>query len=139
MARTLNVARARIPPRRRRRRQILLVSLLPPENPTSAAGVKQGAATDGGVAFEHEATREPVSRRTRSRRRRAASIGRLPEEIMSFEIFVRLPAKDVLRCRAVCRSWRRLASVPDFLLAHHRRQPSLPLADHSHTESKYKG
>jgi hypothetical protein len=33
----------------------------------------------------------------------------------------------VLRCRAVCRSWRSLASEPAFLLDHHRHQPALHL------------
>ncbi|TVU07320.1 hypothetical protein EJB05_47370, partial [Eragrostis curvula] len=47
-----------------------------------------------------------------------------PEEILQ-EILIRLPAKSVLRCRAVCRSWRRLTSDPAFLVAHHRLQPTL--------------
>ncbi|GJN19540.1 hypothetical protein PR202_gb06827 [Eleusine coracana subsp. coracana] len=51
----------------------------------------------------------------------------LPEELVVWEILFRLPAKVLLRCLAVCRSWRRLTSAADFLLAHHRRQPSLPL------------
>lgn len=51
----------------------------------------------------------------------------LPEEIFGWEILVRLPAKDVVRCRAVCRAWRRLASTRDFLLENHLHQPSLPL------------
>ncbi|KAL6839758.1 hypothetical protein ACP4OV_030446 [Aristida adscensionis] len=51
---------------------------------------------------------------------------RRPDEILQ-EILVRLPAKSVLRCGAVCRSWRRLASDPAFLAAHHRRQPPLHL------------
>ncbi|CAL4888555.1 unnamed protein product [Urochloa decumbens] len=51
----------------------------------------------------------------------------LPEELVVWEILVRLPAKALPRCRAVCRSWRRLTSTADFLLAHHRHQPSLPL------------
>ncbi|KAK1677363.1 hypothetical protein QYE76_038211 [Lolium multiflorum] len=71
-------------------------------------------------------------------RRRVASVPRrrsragpdrlaaLPEEILH-DILVRLPANSVLRCRAVCRSWRRLASDPAFLLDHHRRQPELAL------------
>ncbi|KAG2565243.1 hypothetical protein PVAP13_7NG066017 [Panicum virgatum] len=41
------------------------------------------------------------------------------------EILVRLPAKSVLRCRAVCRGWRRLTTDPAFLVAHHRHQPTL--------------
>jgi hypothetical protein len=68
---------------------------------------------------------------TRARSRRiaaaAAAAPALPEEILVWEIFVRLPAKDVLRCGAVCRFWRGLTSTADFLLAHHRSQPSLPL------------
>ncbi|EAY93154.1 hypothetical protein OsI_14960 [Oryza sativa Indica Group] len=63
-------------------------------------------------------------RRARGERRAAAPS--VPEELL-WEILVRLPAKDVLRCRAVCRSWCRLATSADFLLAHHRLQPALPL------------
>ncbi|KAI5002401.1 hypothetical protein ZWY2020_027051 [Hordeum vulgare] len=51
----------------------------------------------------------------------------LPEEIAIWEILVRLPPKSLLRCRAVCRAWRRATSARDFLLAHHARQPTLPL------------
>ncbi|GJM98996.1 hypothetical protein PR202_ga16052 [Eleusine coracana subsp. coracana] len=51
----------------------------------------------------------------------------LPEDHVVWEILVRLPAKALLRCRAVCRSWRRLTSKATFLLGHHRRQPSLQL------------
>jgi F-box interacting protein len=50
----------------------------------------------------------------------------LPEEIL-LEILVRLPTNSVLRCRAVCQLWRRLAFAPAFLLDHHRRQPELQL------------
>ncbi|XBI21790.1 hypothetical protein VPH35_062878 [Triticum aestivum] len=52
----------------------------------------------------------------------------LLEEIVIWEILVRLPPKTLLRCRAVCRAWRRATSVRNFLLAHHGRQPALPLA-----------
>ncbi|CAM0880461.1 unnamed protein product [Alopecurus aequalis] len=51
------------------------------------------------------------------------------KEIVAFEILVRLPPKAILRCRAVCRDWRRIASARNFLVAHHRRQPSLRLAE----------
>ncbi|KAF7025827.1 hypothetical protein CFC21_037981 [Triticum aestivum] len=51
----------------------------------------------------------------------------LPEEISIWEILVRLPPKALLRCRAVCRTWRGATSTHDFLLAHHARQPALPL------------
>ncbi|KAM0880668.1 hypothetical protein ACQ4PT_033421 [Festuca glaucescens] len=53
---------------------------------------------------------------------------RLPEDLVLQEILTRLPSKPLLRCRAVCRSWRRrLTSDAAFLLAHHRRQPALQL------------
>jgi hypothetical protein len=53
---------------------------------------------------------------------------RLPEELILLEILTRLPSKPLLRCRAVCRSWRRcLTSHATFLLAHHSRQPELQL------------
>ncbi|XP_020155146.1 F-box protein At5g49610-like [Aegilops tauschii subsp. strangulata] len=51
----------------------------------------------------------------------------LPDEISIWEILVRLPPKPLLRCRAVCPAWRRATSARDFLLAHHARQPALPL------------
>ncbi|KAF7021996.1 hypothetical protein CFC21_034846 [Triticum aestivum] len=55
-------------------------------------------------------------------------LGGLPDEIAIWEILVRLPPKDLLRCRAVCRAWRCTTSTRDFLLTHHARQPSLPLS-----------
>lgn len=40
------------------------------------------------------------------------------------EILLRLPAKSVLRFRAVCKAWRRIAADPRFLAAHARRRPA---------------
>jgi F-box interacting protein len=58
----------------------------------------------------------------------AGGAPQLPEDLIIWEILTRLPVKPVLRCRAVCRSWRRcLTSDAKFLRAHHSRQPSLPL------------
>ncbi|XBI31871.1 hypothetical protein VPH35_055392 [Triticum aestivum] len=51
----------------------------------------------------------------------------LPDEIVAWEILVRLPPKSLLRCRAVCRAWRRTTSTRDFLLTHHAHQPTLPI------------
>lgn len=53
--------------------------------------------------------------------------GGLDDEMVLCEILVRLPARSVLRCRAVCTAWRRLTSDPAFLRAHHHRQRDLPL------------
>ncbi|KAF7039884.1 hypothetical protein CFC21_049827 [Triticum aestivum] len=53
--------------------------------------------------------------------------GGLPEEIVIWEILVRLPPKSLLRCRAVCRAWRSATSARDFLAAHHDHQPNLPI------------
>ncbi|XP_004963550.1 F-box protein At3g07870 [Setaria italica] len=39
------------------------------------------------------------------------------------EILVRLPSESVLRCRAVCKSWRRIATGRSFLAAHAARSP----------------
>jgi len=60
-------------------------------------------------------------------RYKSARAGNLPEQIFLWEILIRLPPKDLIRCRAVCRAWRRAVTARDFLLLHHRRQPSLPL------------
>ncbi|KAI5002313.1 hypothetical protein ZWY2020_026963 [Hordeum vulgare] len=49
------------------------------------------------------------------------SLRGLPDEIVIWEILVRLSPKALLRCRAVCRAWRNATSVHDFLLAHHAR------------------
>ncbi|XBI31839.1 hypothetical protein VPH35_055361 [Triticum aestivum] len=58
-----------------------------------------------------------------------APLRALPEEIVIWEILVRLPPKDLLRCRTVCRAWRSITSTRDFLLAQHARQPALLLLD----------
>ncbi|VAH84693.1 unnamed protein product [Triticum turgidum subsp. durum] len=50
-----------------------------------------------------------------------------PDEVSIWEILVRLPPKSLLRCRAICRAWRGATSTRDFLLAHHARQPTLPI------------
>ena len=39
------------------------------------------------------------------------------------EILFRLPSASVLRCRAVCRAWRDVASGPEFVAAYSRRRP----------------
>ncbi|KQJ87313.1 F-box protein At5g49610-like [Brachypodium distachyon] len=70
---------------------------------------------------------EPVAWRTRGRRRQAAAIAVLHPDVLIWEILARLPAATLLRCRAVCRAWSGIPSDPGFLLAHHCRQPSLPL------------
>ncbi|KAM0913838.1 hypothetical protein ACQ4PT_011908 [Festuca glaucescens] len=53
----------------------------------------------------------------------------LPEFVVIYEILLRLPAEDILRCRVVRKSWRHATSTHDFLLAHHHRQPSLPVIE----------
>ncbi|XP_020151857.1 F-box protein At5g49610-like [Aegilops tauschii subsp. strangulata] len=55
------------------------------------------------------------------------SLCSLLDDIVIWEILVRLPPKALLRCRAVCRAWHSLTSTRDFLLAHHACQPALPL------------
>jgi F-box interacting protein len=63
----------------------------------------------------------------------------LPEEVVVWEILVRLPARELLRCRAACQSWRRRTSAVDFLLAHHQHQPSLPLVAFSAKDCNEQG
>ncbi|CAM0884741.1 unnamed protein product [Alopecurus aequalis] len=61
----------------------------------------------------------------------------LPDEVVIWEIRVRLPPTSLLRCRAVCRGWHRATSTREFLLAHHDRQPCLPLLynyDYDHSD-----
>ncbi|KAF7025923.1 hypothetical protein CFC21_038074 [Triticum aestivum] len=60
---------------------------------------------------------------------KAARAGGLLEEILVWEVLVRLPPKALLSCRAVCRAWRSVTSTRKFLLAHHVHQPALPLLD----------
>jgi hypothetical protein len=64
-------------------------------------------------------------------KRGATVLDDLPESIILCEILARLPPKDALRCRAVCKSWRRDTSTHNFLLAHHHHQPFLPIIKQS--------
>ncbi|XP_047065095.1 F-box/kelch-repeat protein At3g23880-like [Lolium rigidum] len=58
--------------------------------------------------------------------RAATLLEDLPQEIID-KILVQLPSKDIGRFRAVCTSWGSATSTPEFMLEHHRRQPSLPI------------
>uniref|UniRef100_M8C985 F-box associated domain-containing protein n=1 Tax=Aegilops tauschii TaxID=37682 RepID=M8C985_AEGTA len=124
MARTLMYSIYHPPERVRRR--ILVVSLLI-RDPTTAARAEQEAADNNSVVTEPKADEEPAARRTRSRR-----VDRLPEEILVWEILVRLPARDILRCRAVCRgtySTNREAGLP--ILGRDRGRPVLGFDDYN--------
>ncbi|BAF21034.1 putative F-box protein At1g32420 [Oryza sativa Japonica Group] len=61
-------------------------------------------------------------RRGRRGRRAAGRCAGLPLDAL-FEIMLRLPARDVCRLRAVCRSWRAVASDRAFVDAHASRHP----------------
>ncbi|KAM3392371.1 hypothetical protein ACQJBY_013480 [Aegilops geniculata] len=54
----------------------------------------------------------------------------LPEWIVVEEILIRLPPKDILRCRAVRKWWHTATSTNKFMLDHHRRQPLLQILSH---------
>ena len=53
---------------------------------------------------------------------KTATAPELPYDVL-VEILLHLPAKSVLRFRAVCKPWRRLLSDPIFVHDHHRRAP----------------
>ncbi|VAI19745.1 unnamed protein product [Triticum turgidum subsp. durum] len=55
----------------------------------------------------------------------------LPESIVVDEILVRLPARDIMRCRCVRKGWRSATSADKFMLDHRRRQPFLPVLGHA--------
>jgi hypothetical protein len=65
-------------------------------------------------------------------------LANLPEEIV-WEILIRLPPKSLISCRAVCRAWRSATSNLDFLLAHHDRQPTLPVVTLTELRHPYFG
>ena len=46
----------------------------------------------------------------------------LPPDLL-FDVLLRLPAKELCRLRAVCRTWRSLTSDPLFIGAHAARHP----------------
>ncbi|KAE8807593.1 hypothetical protein D1007_16135 [Hordeum vulgare] len=48
----------------------------------------------------------------------------LDAQDMVTEILLRLPPVSVLRCRAVCKAWHRIATDPSFLAAHADRRPA---------------
>ena len=50
------------------------------------------------------------------------STGVLPPDLL-FDVLLRLPAKELCRLRAVCRSWRSLTSDPLFVGEHAARHP----------------
>lgn len=63
----------------------------------------------------------PTTRAMRARA--AASSERIPRDVL-FDVLLRLPAPDLCRLRAVCRSWRDVtAGDPLFVAAHAARHP----------------
>ncbi|VAI91474.1 unnamed protein product [Triticum turgidum subsp. durum] len=62
-----------------------------------------------------------------TKRSRGTVLDDLPEWIVIEEILIRLPPKDVLRCRAVRKLWCSATSTDKFMLDNCLRQPSLPV------------
>ncbi|EAY90150.1 hypothetical protein OsI_11715 [Oryza sativa Indica Group] len=56
-----------------------------------------------------------------------ATAGALPDDLLD-EILLRLPARSILRCRAVCKAWRSRTSHPYFLRAHATRSRKIAAA-----------
>ncbi|KAF8658457.1 hypothetical protein HU200_058909 [Digitaria exilis] len=68
---------------------------------------------------------------TKGRRKRqqvtlASASPYIPDDVVR-RILLRLPSQSILRCRAVCKAWRQMASNHRFTREHHSLQPSLPL------------
>ncbi|RCV10299.1 hypothetical protein SETIT_2G101400v2 [Setaria italica] len=63
-----------------------------------------------------------ASRSMRQRTPAASNPGALPPDVL-FDVLLRLPAKELCRLRAVCRSWRSLTVDPLFTGAHAARHP----------------
>ncbi|KAL3501548.1 hypothetical protein ACH5RR_035997 [Cinchona calisaya] len=61
----------------------------------------------------------------------------LPDDIL-VEILSKLPAKSVLVCRCVCRSWKDLTSTPEFLALHlnKNRVPTIVVQQRTICDSK---
>jgi F-box interacting protein len=57
----------------------------------------------------------------------------LPEEMIE-QIFVKLPASTLLRCRRVCKIWNNIIRDPQFIMAHLQQAPRCPLM-FSHRET----
>ncbi|KAM3354317.1 hypothetical protein ACQJBY_025160 [Aegilops geniculata] len=70
---------------------------------------------------------QPATMAAAARAAAAHLLPGLPDEVVIWEILVRLSPKSLLRCRAVRRAWRLATSTRGFLLAHHARQPTTPL------------
>ncbi|KAG2657782.1 F-box protein CPR1-like [Panicum virgatum] len=64
----------------------------------------------------------PPASRARRAPAESSSSGVLPRDVL-FDVFLRLPAKELCRLRAVCRSWRCLTTDPLFITAHAAHHP----------------
>ncbi|XP_017240094.1 uncharacterized protein LOC108212893 [Daucus carota subsp. sativus] len=56
--------------------------------------------------------------RKKKRMRELKNVTTLPEDLILAEILPRLPAKYILRCRLVCKSWNSVFSTPVFVNSH---------------------
>ncbi|KAM0894899.1 hypothetical protein ACQ4PT_024162 [Festuca glaucescens] len=61
----------------------------------------------------------------------------LPGWFVVEEILVRLPPKDLLRCRAMRKCWHSATSTDKFMQDYHRRQPLLPILWNAAVNQQY--
>ncbi|CAN6271274.1 unnamed protein product [Urochloa humidicola] len=93
--------------------------------PLGGARPRRRSATRDGAALERCITLgkdHPLSHATSNKRKRKTStpeepVPELSDEIVH-DILVRLPAKSILQCKAVCKAWRAIISDPLFTQAH---------------------